>query len=203
MINAPSGVNDAPLLPADDFQLIAAQEWGSPNAAILHRLMIEIPWRQDNIVLFGKSLLQPRLVCWMGDPDCAYAYSGKRYEPQSWHPLVRDLRLRVEHEAGARYNAVLLNLYRDGADSMGLHADDEPELGDAPIIASLSFGAARSMHFRHRQDRAKPTQRLTLADGSLLVMRGNSQRDWKHAIPKTRRQVGPRVNLTYRLILPR
>lgn len=187
-------------LPPDDFLLLRRADWGVPPGDILSRLVAEISWRQESITLFGKTHMQPRLICWMGDPDCTYRYSGTQHVPQPWHPLVSDLRAGLEALAGATFNSVLLNLYRDGQDSMGFHADDEPELGAHPVIASLSFGAARAMHLRHRRDRALPTQKLVLEDGDLLVMRGNSQQDWKHAIPKTRTASGPRINLTFRLI---
>lgn len=184
-----------------DIRLFLTPCWGSPTAAILERMIAEIAWRRESITLFGKKHMQPRLICWMGDPGCAYRYSGKRHEPAPWHPLVSDLRRRVEALAGAAFNSVLLNLYRDGNDSMGFHADDEPELGPEPIIASLSLGAERAMQFRHRHDRALPAKRLPLADGSLLVMRGGTQANWKHAIPKMRKPVGARVNLTFRRVL--
>ncbi len=187
-------------LSPDDFVLFRRADWAVPPGEILAHLRAEISWRQESITLFGKTHMQPRLICWMGDPDCFYRYSGAQYVPQLWHPLVSDLRQRVEALAGVQFNSVLLNLYRDGQDSMGYHADDEPELGARPVIASLSLGAARAMHLRHRRDRALPTQKLVLEDGDLLVMRGNSQRDWKHAVPKTRMALGPRINLTFRLI---
>ncbi|MGE4430535.1 MAG: alpha-ketoglutarate-dependent dioxygenase AlkB [Sphingobium sp.] len=172
-------------------------------ADLFGRLREEIDWRQESITLFGKTHLQPRLICWMGDPGCSYRYSGKRWEPQGWHRLVAMLRDRVERLAAARFNSVLLNYYRDGQDSMGYHADDEAELGPRPIIASLSLGAERIMHLRHRHDRSEPTRRIALADGSLLVMRGDMQANWKHAIPKRRSATGPRINLTFRMIMGR
>lgn len=187
-------------LPDAKLSLIEGLDWGAPDDAILSRLTAEIPWRQESIVLFGKTHLQPRLICWMGDPDCRYRYSGRTYEPVPWHPLVADLRTRVERRAQARFNTVLLNLYRNGQDSMGFHADDESELGARPVIASLSFGAERRMHFRHRHERI-PTERISLPGGSLLIMRGDTQTNWKHAIPKTRKPIGPRVNLTFRRII--
>jgi len=177
------------------------QDWGVSHDECLSRLITEIPWWQESITLFGNTHLQPRLICWMGDPGCTYAYSGKRHEPELWHPLVRALRSKTEAMTGAHFNSVLLNYYRDGQDSMGYHADDEPELGKHPIIASLSFGAQRIMHFRNRHDRSITTQKITLTDGSLLVMRGACQAHWKHAIPKTRKAIGPRVNLTFRKII--
>jgi alkylated DNA repair dioxygenase AlkB len=190
----------APLLPPDDFAYTPSLDWDASLPVILARLVAEIGWRQEQISLFGRRHMQPRLICWMGDPYCTYRYSGKSWEPERWHPLVADLRARAEVCADARFNSVLLNYYRDGQDSMGFHSDDERELGDRPVIASLSLGAPRVMHIRHRSDRNIPTQRLLLTDGSLLVMRGNSQRDWKHAIPKSRTASGPRINLTFRLI---
>lgn len=172
-----------------------------PSADLLARLTADIRWRQERIRLFGREHMQPRLICWMGDPDCSYRYSGTRWEPEPWHPLVADLRARAEGVAKARFNAVLLNLYRDGRDSMGLHADDEPELGERPVIASLSLGAERTMTFRHRHDRTMAPLRLALPDASLLVMSGETQRNWKHGIARTARPVGPRLNLTFRRIL--
>ena len=187
-------------LPDHDFQLVPHADLGAPKQEILTRLTVEIPWRQEAITLFGRTHAQPRLICWMGDPGYVYRYSGMVHKPQPWHPLVSNLRARVEELADAHFNGVLLNYYRDGNDSMGFHADDEPELGARPVIASLSFGAGRLLKLRHRQDCALPTQKLSLQDGSLLVMRGNSQRDWKHAIPKMRRIMEPRINLTFRQI---
>lgn len=180
--------------------LITGVDWGLTPATVLARLIAEIPWRQEHITLFGNRRLQPRLLCWMGDPGADYRYSGRLYEPVAWHPLVADLRAQAERLAETRFNSVLLNLYRDGRDSVGFHADDEPELGPRPIIASLSFGAERAMHFRHRTDRAKPTRRVLLPEGSLLIMKGSMQEEWKHAIPPTARPIGSRVNLTFRAI---
>ena len=130
-------------LPDHDFQLVPHADLGAPKQEIL-------------------THAQPRLICWMGDPGYVYRYSGMVHKPQPWHPLVSNLRARVEELADAHFNGVLLNYYRDGNDSMGFHADDEPELGARPVIASLSFGAARMLYLRHRQDRALPTQKLSL-----------------------------------------
>lgn len=188
-------------VPPLDISLMKGTDWGLPTSDILSRLIAEIPWRQERITLFGKAHLQPRLICWMGDPGCSYRYSSVLHEPDPWHELVAALRSRIEKLAGTEFNSVLLNYYRDGNDSMGFHTDDELELGDRPLIASLSFGATRLMHFRHRHDAGSPTQRIALHDGSLLVMGATMQRDWKHAIPKTRKPIGPRINLTFRQIV--
>ncbi len=193
-------VPDAIALPGADLLYWPRIELGEESGRLLARLRDEIAWRQQSITLFGKTHPQPRLICWMGEPGCRYRYSGTTWEPEGWHPLVASLRERVEALADARLNCVLLNQYRDGRDSMGFHADDEPELGPRPIIASLSLGAARTLHFRHRQKRDHPTFRLPLADASLLVMRGDTQANWKHGIPKRQAPTGPRINLTFRLI---
>lgn len=165
--------------------------------AALHR---DTPWRQDDITLFGKRVAQPRLHAWYGDPDAVYTYSGLRNTPLPWTPMLQALRARVEAACGCPFNSVLLNLYRDGQDSMGMHADDEPELGVRPVIASLSLGAARHfiLHHRSRADAARI--RLLLPNGCLLLMGGDTQTHWKHAINKSRTVTAPRINLTFRQI---
>lgn len=168
---------------------------------IFDGLLADVPWRQECIVLFGKERPMPRLTCWMG--DAAYTYSGLDNTPAPWLPMVADIKRTVEDVSGAAFNGVLLNLYRDGADSMGWHADDETSLGDRPVIASVSLGAARRMRFKPKAGASVHTSgfEITLAHGSLLIMRGDSQRDWLHAIPKTKRVTAPRINLTFRHIV--
>jgi alkylated DNA repair dioxygenase AlkB len=184
-----------------DVWLLHRLELARPAAAVLQDLIDHIPWRQETIRLFGRVCDQPRLIAWHGDPGAAYRYSGLRLEPTAWTPLLADLRDRVGAAAGAAFNAVLLNYYRDGRDSMGLHSDDEPELGPEPVIASLSLGAERRMVFRHRTERSLRPVRLALPAGSLLVMRGATQANWKHGIEKQSGACGPRVNLTFRRIV--
>jgi alkylated DNA repair dioxygenase AlkB len=162
-------------------------------------LTAEVPWSVHRIRLFGREVESPRLSCWMG--EAAYRYSGTTFEPLAWTPAVLALKGRVEAAAGAAFNSVLLNRYRDGRDGMGWHSDDEPELGPEPLIASLSLGATRRFLIRRRTDGARFA--LELPSGSLLIMSGASQRDYRHALPKTRRCVGERINLTFRRILPR
>ena len=161
--------------------------------ALATRLQAAIPWRQDTITMWGVARAVPRLVCWFGDG--AYTYSGARHDPSPWTPELLDLKARCEAASGARFNSALANLYRDGRDSVAWHADDEADMGD--VIASLSLGAPRTFRLRHK-GRAAPPLGLTLASGSLLVMGEGMQRHWEHAIPKTARPVGPRVNLTFR-----
>ena len=144
--------------------------------------------------------LQPRLSAWHG--DLSYRYSGIRLEPQPWSPLLARLRRRIEAITGCRFNSVLLNLYRDGGDSMGMHSDDERELGARPAIASLSLGETRDFVMRHRHRKDLAGLKLPLPCGSLLLMRGDTQRHWRHGINRTRRDCGARLNLTFRRILP-
>jgi alkylated DNA repair dioxygenase AlkB len=167
------------------------------NAEVLARLIHETPWRAESVVVYGKRYLQPRLTAWYG--EASYTYSGLTLDPLPLTPLLEQLRRTVEEVTGHRYNSVLLNYYRDGRDSMGMHSDDEPELGPDPVIASLSFGAARAFLLRHKTK--KFGRKIELSDGSLLLMRGCTQHNWLHGINKTEKVSAPRVNLTFRYIL--
>jgi len=167
-----------------------------PNAAVLARLIAETDWRAETVVVYGKRHLQPRLSAWHGDK--AYRYSGLSLAPLPFTPLLDTIRRAAEEVTGHSYNSVLLNYYRDGRDSMGMHSDDEPELGPEPAIASVSFGATRTFIVRHKT--TKDTLKLPLSDGSLLFMAGAMQANWMHGINKTARPLGPRVNLTFRYI---
>jgi alkylated DNA repair dioxygenase AlkB len=151
--------------------------------------------------VFGKTHPQPRLVAWYGDPGTRYSYSGIDHEPLPWTKALQRLRRQVADVCGYGFNSVLLNYYRDGRDSMGMHADDEPELGPRPVIASVSLGEPRPFRLVHRRREAESLS-LPLPSGSLLLMRGDTQRNWKHGINKTSRTCGPRINLTFRRIFP-
>jgi alkylated DNA repair dioxygenase AlkB len=171
------------------------------TAALLADLQATLPLRVETLRILGREVPTPRLTAWMGDPGCAYRYSGRTFEPAPFTPALLDLRARLFTLLGADFNTVLANLYRDGRDGMGWHADDEPELGPAAphdvLIASVSLGATRRFTLRHRR---QPTRRvLLLADGDLLVMGGSMQRRWQHAVPKTAVPSGPRLNLTFRI----
>lgn len=168
--------------------------------ALFAQLMVGVNWRSESITLFGRRMAQPRLIAWYGDPGASYGYSGKRFEPQPWTPPLRDIRKCLEETLDASFNSVLANLYRHERDSMGLHADNEPELGDQPVIASVSLGETRVFRLKHATRRDLKPLKLELPSGSLLVMRGDTQRYWKHEVPKSRRPCGPRINLTYRLV---
>lgn len=170
---------------------------------LLRELEATIAWRQDAIRLYGREVLQPRLTAWHGNPAATYRYSGLHLTPQPWTPALQQLRVQVEEATGAAFNSVLLNLYRYGQDSMGWHADDEPELGPTPVIASVSLGATRRFRLRPRNVHETPHAPLTieLSSGSLLVMRGPTQQHWLHAVPKTARPTEARLNLTFRLVV--
>lgn len=172
---------------------------GPSAQRLFDRLWRDTPWRQDDILLFGRRIRQPRLVYWCADPGVSYRYSGLRLHATPWHPAVDELRESLNRELGCAFNSVLLNAYRDGEDSMGWHADNEPELGPHPLIASYSLGATR--RFRLRPAVGGASIGFDLEHDCLLVMQGRSQLDWRHAVPKTRRPVGLRINLTFRTIL--
>jgi alkylated DNA repair dioxygenase AlkB len=161
-----------------------------------------IAWQQEEILIFGERRRVPRLVAWHGDPGATYTYSGTVHTPRPWNDELLLVRERLQSLTGHRYNSVLLNLYRDGRDGMGWHADDEPELGARPAIASVSLGATRRFRLRHRR-RAEARCGLDLAHGDLLLMSGGTQRAYQHALTKTARPVGERINLTYRWVCPR
>ena len=149
--------------------------------------------------MFGKKLPVPRLSAWYGDPGSVYSYSNIRLDPKPWFAALTDVRVKVETLSGSTFNSVLLNLYRNGNDSMGWHSDDEPELGARPTIASLSLGATRKFHLRRRDDH-KVRRSLDLHHGDLVVMAGPTQAKWAHHVPKTAKPVGVRLNLTFRTI---
>lgn len=155
-----------------------------------------IPWKQEEVR--GRKF--PRLTAWYADPGLGYSYSGVTHEAISWTPELLAVKQDAEAAVGTTWNSLLLNLYRDGRDSIGMHADDEPELGTNPVIGSISLGGERKFVLKHPESGAK--HEILLPHGSLLVMGGASQHHWRHGVPKTARPVGPRINLTFRRILP-
>ncbi|MBM4362992.1 MAG: alpha-ketoglutarate-dependent dioxygenase AlkB [Deltaproteobacteria bacterium] len=167
------------------------------EAALFAELLSRVPWEAREIVLFGRPVLQPRLVAWCGERP--YRYSGQTLPPREIPPGLAALCARVSARAGARFDHLLLNRYRDGRDSMGLHADDEPELGEDPVVATLSLGAPRP--FRIVPRRGSGGRRLLLSGGSLLVMGGRFQREYRHGIPRVSAPVGERISVTFRQIL--
>lgn len=170
----------------------------------LSSLMNDVPWSQDSIKLFGRSVLQPRLTCWMGDKGAAYKYSGLLMQPKPWSEVVAQIKTRIEAKLAVSFNSALLNYYRNGRDSMGWHRDNEKELGPEPIIASVSFGAERRFDFRRYKTKDDKIS-LNLGHGSVLVMAGALQEYWEHSLPKTAKlnasNLGARINITFRRVI--
>lgn len=166
---------------------------------VMRRLVDETPWRAESITLYGKVMLQPRLIAWHGEPQARYRYSGTTFEPQPFTPLQLDIKQAVEAATGRTFNSVLLNYYRNEHDSMGFHSDDERELGRDPAIASVSFGAARTLILKHKT--LPKTVKIALGDGSLLLMAGAMQHHWRHGINKEKTPRDARISLTFRTII--
>jgi len=167
--------------------------------AIFEDLTTDIPWQQDDICVFGKTHPQPRLTALFGNEGKSYSYSNIKMEPHPWNLILKRIKVRIERVSRTNFSTVLLNLYRDGKDSNGWHADNEKELGQNPIIASISFGAERIFQLKHNRIAAAKLN-IILEHGSLLLMKGTTQHFWKHQIPKTAKPIGSRINLTFRLI---
>ena len=169
------------------------------SAVFFKALLDEIPWQQDEVKVFGKTYITSRKTAWYADGDLSYTYSGVKKQALSWTPTLLIIKEKVERVCGIKFNACLLNLYHHGEEGMGWHSDDEPELGQFPEIASVSFGAQRRFDFKHQSLPDKIS--VVLENGSLLWMRGACQRYWKHALPKTKKVKEMRINLTFRNIL--
>ena len=195
-----AGLSPVHLVDADVSYQVALDLGVAPER-LLAELIKDTPWRQEDVVVWGKTFQQPRLVAWYGDPGRTYRYSSIFLDPIPWTERLSDVKRKVEAVVGASFNSVLLNYYRDHNDSMGLHSDDERELGPTPTIASVSLGAERTLIFKSKIDPNTKPVRLSLASGSLLIMKGNTQSNYKHGIAKETRRRGPRVNLTFRRIM--
>ena len=172
----------------------------APDAdAALTALRDELTWEQRAIVIFGRRILQPRLIAWAG--DLGYRYSGQTLEPRAFTPAAGQLLQHVRDQAGVPFNHVLVNRYRSGDDSMGLHADDEPELGPDPTVAIVSLGATRRLTIRPRRKPDRSRHDLELGHGALLVMGGTLQRHYVHGVPRRAGAPGERISLTFRRLL--
>jgi len=192
---------DIKILP--DAELEYFPEFLTNNEAdrLLSFLLKSNSWRQDKIKLFGKEVLQPRLTILFGESGNTYKYSGLEMSPKPFPDILKNLKYKCEEKnIGKAFNVCLANLYRDGNDSMGWHADNEEELGKNPSIASVSLGAERIFHLKHKNLRTA-RHKIKLQHGSLLVMKGTTQEFWKHQLPKTKKIISPRVNLTFRKII--
>ena len=171
------------------------------SAQYFEQLSANVPWKQEPIKIFGKTVLQPRFTAFYGEEGVSYSYSGITMNALPWTPELAEIRSAIQQKTAHQFNACLLNFYRDGSDSMGWHRDNERNLGPYPTIASVSFGAHRTFQFRRYVEKL-PVVSLDLTSGSLLLMKGETQHLWEHRLPKTTMPIGPRINLTFRLIHP-
>ncbi len=186
------------ILPRDGIAHYYGPIWSAVEAThYMERLLHTISWQNDEVLIYGKHIVTPRKVAWVGDIN--YTYSGKTHVATAWTTELSVLKERVEQLSGATYNSCLLNLYHSGEEGMGWHCDDETTLARNSAIASLSFGAERKFAFRHKE--TKETVALTLENSSLLVMQGTTQAHWQHSLPKTARIKTPRINLTFRTMV--
>jgi len=166
----------------------------------LYDLLIKTtPWQQDDIKVFGKLYPQPRLTAFYSLNTQPYSYSNISMQPHPFTNELLELMEKIKHLTNIDFNSCLINLYRNGKDSNGWHADDEKELGKNPKIASISLGQERFFYLRHKTDQHRK-QKLRLAHGSMLLMQGATQHFWQHQIPKTTKPIGPRINLTFRIL---
>jgi alkylated DNA repair dioxygenase AlkB len=186
-----------------DGELLLWQRWIHPEqaCACFRLLQQELAWEQSTIRIHGRNVLIPRQNAWYGDPGATYRYSRTTFEPHPWTATLQLIRQQVESTTAVHFNAVLANYYRDGADCVGWHSDDEAELGRNPPIASLSLGSARKFSLKHKRRKDLAPVYLNLEPGSLLLMRGATQHHWQHQIGRTRRLLTPRINLTFRRIV--
>lgn len=166
---------------------------------LLSELKSSTKWKQEQIKMYGKLIEIPRLTAWYGDPERSYTYSKIKMNPEPWTSVLLEIKAKIEALAEVKFNSVLLNLYRGGSDGVAWHSDDEPELGENPVIGSVSFGENRRFMFRHKGNKDLK-QEVNLAHGSLLIMKGKTQHNWQHQIPKVSQKVEPRINLTFRVI---
>ena len=170
-----------------------------PADALMGELREQEGWRQDALMMFGRPVPIPRLHRWFADEGQSYSWSGITMRSERFPASLNDARRTLKARTGTWFNTALANLYRDGNDSVSWHADDEPELGPKPLIASLSLGASRKFRMRRRDDHSERFE-LTLTHGSMLILGGDTQRQWEHCVPKTRKPVAPRINVTFRSI---
>jgi alkylated DNA repair dioxygenase AlkB len=195
---------DANLLPLD------GQLFYTPNCFLktqsdfyFNQLLNEIPWQHDEVMMFGKKIITKRMTAWYGDEGCSYVYSNIKRNPLTWTNTLSEIKNLIEKKANTQFNSCLLNLYHDGSESMAYHSDDEPMLEQNGAIASVSFGAERRFLFRHNRHKENqvPVVELMLNHGSLLLMQGEIQNNWKHALPASAKIKSPRINLTFRTIV--
>jgi len=197
-----SAAPDPVPLPLPDATVVYCSRFFSEEESVVYYdiLKRETPWKQDDIKVFGKNYKQPRLTALYGQTKKTYSYSGITMHPATFTETLEEIYNKISLFSEEKFNTVLLNLYRDGQDSNGWHSDDEKELGDDPIIASVSFGVPRVFHFRNKKDHTLK-HKMVLENGSLLLMKQGTQIHWQHQLPKSKKVEGQRINLTFRNIL--
>jgi alkylated DNA repair dioxygenase AlkB len=195
------GDNTPVVLPMQDAEVTYFPQFLDSQLADYYfaRITDSLAWRHEYIKIYGKRVKIPRLQAWYGDPEAIYRYSGLSMLPLPWTKELDELKVICQKSCNTTFNSVLANLYRNGLDSMGQHADNEPELGDNPVIASISLGQTRHFDFRHNTSKEKV--RIALDHGSLLIMSGATQKHWQHCITKSQKPMSKRINLTFRRII--
>ncbi|WNO08916.1 alpha-ketoglutarate-dependent dioxygenase AlkB family protein [Teredinibacter sp. KSP-S5-2] len=190
-------------IPIENGSLTYFPEFIAPKEAktLFQKLQEELNWQQDQIHVYGRSVMIPRLNAWYADESQNYGYSGTALTHNPWSPELLSIKKRVEDISHHQFNGMLANLYRDGQDSVSWHSDDEPELGPNPVIASVSLGESRRFSLKHRFNKQLKPVHLELESGSLLIMAGSTQHYWHHQVAKSRKPLGARINLTFRKIL--
>lgn len=195
-------INNGEKLPIEQGEIIYYSKFFEPQTSdfLYQELEKKIKWTQDYFKIYGKSIALPRLTAWYGDPEKRYAYSGIVMNPHPWIEPLLFIKKEIELVTKVKFNSVLINFYRDGNDSVAWHSDDEKELVQYPIIGSVSLGGIRRFMLKPKNKESSQKYELELADGSFLLMAGETQKHWLHQIPKTKKPVKPRINLTFRVI---
>lgn len=197
----PTPLNHHHALPMRDADVVIIPQLFTRREAdrLLSDLIRQVAWKQERITIYGKDLAIPRMTAWHGDTGKSYTYSGLRLDPSPWTPTLLTIKDKIEEATGESFNSVLLNFYRSGADGVSWHSDNEAELGGRPTIGSVSFGEERPFQMKHKRD-VKLKQTIMLPHGSLLMMRGDTQANWLHQVPKSSKAMLPRINLTFRSV---
>lgn len=185
-----------------DADLVYIENFFSKEEAdtLYTKLLNDTKWLETKTTVYNKEYDTPRLTAWYGDAGTAYTFSGNKMDPFPWTQDLLFIKEKVDRESGVVFNSVLLNLYRTGKDSVGWHRDNEKEFGTNPIIASVSFGETRPFHLKHKFKKDVEKVIIPLTHGSLLIMKGKTQHYWEHQIPKTAKDISPRINLTFRIV---
>ena len=202
MSGQPALFEEQPTGPGLELMLIRSAVGVSAADAAFSALRTKVAWHQDYLKMFGQQIPVPRLEAWVADEGLDYSYSGIHHDPDPWIDELIELRDMASGYSETSFNSVLCNLYRDGSDGVDWHADDEPEFGPLPVIASLSLGATRRFDLRRVDDHSIKVE-LELHHGDLVVMSGTTQALWRHRVPKTKTPVGERINLTFRNVIPK